>query len=109
MPVMHIWLDDERPAPAGWVHLKTASETIAHLETGLVTAISLDHDLGPPEAGTGYDVALWIEMAAATGGCAPLTWSIHSANPVGIRKMEMAMRSADRFWASTRMEAQQGS
>jgi len=98
MPVMRIWLDDERPAPAGWVHLKTAGAAIDHLETGLVTAISLDHDLGPPEAGTGYDVALWIETAAATGKCRRLVWAIHSANPVGIRRMEMAMRSADRFW-----------
>lgn len=99
---MRIWLDDERPAPAGWVHLKTAEEAIGHLETGLVTAISLDHDLGPPEAGTGYDVALWIEMAAATGECPALVWTIHSANPVGIRRMEMALRSADRFWNQAR-------
>ncbi|WP_439037769.1 cyclic-phosphate processing receiver domain-containing protein [Agarivorans sp. QJM3NY_25] len=31
------------------------------LKTGEVTEISLDHDLGNDDHGTGYDVVLWIE------------------------------------------------
>ena len=30
---MRIWLDDERPAPQGWVHAKTAAEAIHLLES----------------------------------------------------------------------------
>ncbi|HHQ4547340.1 MULTISPECIES: cyclic-phosphate processing receiver domain-containing protein [Aeromonas] len=33
---------------------------IAWLETETVTEISLDHDLGDDDRGTGYDVILWI-------------------------------------------------
>jgi hypothetical protein len=29
---MKLWLDDERPAPKGWVLAKTANEAIRHLE-----------------------------------------------------------------------------
>jgi hypothetical protein len=44
---MNIWLDDERPMPAGFdVHVKTAKDAIALLAQGNVTLISLDHDLG---------------------------------------------------------------
>lgn len=64
--------------------------------------MSLDHDLGiaTPEAErTGYDVLGWLEEALATG-----TWKhavpvmrIHSANPVGWRRMELAIASIQRL------------
>ncbi len=48
---MKVWPDDERPMPDGYdVHVRTASEAIDLLKTGQVTRMSLDHDLGPPEA-----------------------------------------------------------
>ena len=97
---MKLYLDDERQTPYGWARAFTAPEAIALLAAGGVDAISLDHDLGPPEAGTGYDVAAWIEEQAAVGVLAPLKWSVHSANPVGRTRMEAAMRSADRFWSA---------
>jgi len=28
----------------------------------------------------------------------PFTWEIHSANPVGRKNIEQAMKSAERFW-----------
>ena len=40
-------------------------EAIALLESGAVEELSLDHDLGDDERGTGYDVVLWIEEAVA--------------------------------------------
>ena len=58
---MKVFLDDERPTPDGWVRAFTAPEAIELLKTGKVTHLSLDHDLGPQEAGTGYDVCLWVE------------------------------------------------
>ena len=40
--VINVWLDDERPMPAGYdVHVKTAEEAIDLLKTGNVHKISL--------------------------------------------------------------------
>lgn len=97
---MRLFLDDVRQAPEGWVRAYTAQEAIDFLAAGGVGEISLDHDLGPPEAGTGYDVATWIEEHAAAGVLPPLMWSVHSANPVGRGRMEAALRSAERFWSA---------
>lgn len=96
---MKIWLDDLRPIPPQYDHwCVLAREAIACLATGEVTDISLDHDLGPPEAGTGYDVAVWIEEQAFNGTLPKLNWRIHSANAVGRKNMEAALQNADRFW-----------
>ena len=63
---MRIWLDNERPVPEEFnSHAKTAGEAISLLASSLVEKISLDHGLGEAEdAGTGYDVALYIEQVA---------------------------------------------
>lgn len=91
---MKVWLDDERPMPDRYdVHVKTAQEAIALLEQGVVTEISLDHDLGLVEAGTGYMVAFHIEYMAYKG-FAPPVWRLHTANPVGRENMKNALMSA---------------
>lgn len=96
---MKLWLDDVRPAPEGWTAVQNAADAIAVLRSGCVELVSLDHDLGPTEAGTGYDVAAWIEEQAASCALPRVMWRVHSANPVGVRRMEVALRNADRFWA----------
>lgn len=58
---MKLYLDDKRETPAGCVRVFWPDEAIAWLKTGAVTEISLDHDLGDDNRGTGYDVILWIE------------------------------------------------
>lgn len=102
---MRIYLDDLRVTPEGFdVRTYTYAETIEALQTGLVTHISLDHDLdceGELElahTGTGYDVACWIEAHAADGTLPRLTWYVHSMNPSGAQRIRQAMMSADRFW-----------
>jgi hypothetical protein len=101
---LKIWLDDQfdelekRRPPDGWVGTKTAQETISLLQTNNVESISLDHDLGPEEAGNGYQVAKWIEQAAFEGTISRLKWHIHSANSVGEANMTSALKSADKFW-----------
>jgi Cyclic-phosphate processing Receiver domain len=97
-----VWLDDVREAPEGWVHVKTPEEAIDLLRSGEVEEVSLDHDLGlsTPEAErTGYDVLAWLEKEVATG-----MWKhvvpvmlVHSANPVGSRRMEQAIASIRRL------------
>lgn len=107
---MRVWLDDERKMPEGFdLHVRTATEAIDVLKTGKVQLISLDHDLGPPEAGTGYDVAAWIEEAAFSKQIPRLEWRIHSANPVGRERMLAALVGANRWWnASTAATASKG-
>lgn len=41
------------------------------LRTSAVTHLSLDHDLGDDDRGTGYAVVLWIEEAIAAQGFTP--------------------------------------
>lgn len=108
---MRIYLDDLRETPdylavdrynderRTYTHRAyTAQEAIALLESGQVEFISFDHDLGAPEAGTGYDVARWIEYRVATDPDFPMPdWAIHSANPVGVGNIDAAMKSAQRW------------
>jgi len=107
-----IWLDDERDpqsnigrqkgATGNEVWIKTSHEAINLLESGNVISISLDHDLGEG-AGTGYDVAKWIEEQAYHGNLPRLQWQLHSDNTVGIKNMKAALEQADKFWASNEL------
>ena len=49
---MKVFLDDERATPDEWVRVYWPNEAIALLQTGQVTEISLDHDLGDDARGT---------------------------------------------------------
>lgn len=68
---MKLYLDDERKTPVGWVRVFWPDEAIAWLKTETVTEISLDHDLGDDDRGTGYDVILWIENEVMTNHFIP--------------------------------------
>lgn len=105
---VNLWLDDMRPAPAGWVHCRSVNEAKALLTTGGVMRASLDHDLGACDAcngrdadawleehdyksmphcdhvGTGYTLVCWME---ATGIWPHERPTVHSANPVGRARM----------------------
>ena len=71
------------------------NEAVLLLETGSVTEISLDHDLGDDERGTGYDVVLWIEEAVITRGFRPPKIHVHSANSSAREKMELGIASIE--------------
>lgn len=89
---MKIFLDDERPTPEGWTRVYWPDEAIALLQTGNVSEISLDHDLGDDRRGTGYDVLLWIEEAVMTRQFKPPKIIVHSANSSARLKMEMGIQ-----------------
>lgn len=89
---MKIYLDDCRPTPPGWVRCYWPDEVVALLERGGVTEVSLDHDLGDDERGTGYDVILWIEEAVALRNFVPPLIGVHSANTAARAKMEAGIR-----------------
>jgi hypothetical protein len=115
--MINLWLDDMRPAPEGWVHVKTVPEAQRYLEAGIVDRMSLDHDLGACEEcmgnlsvvewliesnyqhmpncehfGTGYTLVCWMEE---TGKWSVQKPTVHSANPAGRLKMQMGI---DREW-----------
>ena len=102
MPGLRVYLDDERPTPAGWVGLRWPDEVITLLEQGEVAELSLDHDLGDDERGTGNDVVVWIEEQVATRGFVPPKIRVHSANSAARIKMEAGIRAIERFAAANR-------
>lgn len=106
---MKLWLDDTRPAPEGYIWVKTVDEAIyeimchekeedivfkqyilegldwertaARLRVYYITEISCDNDLGEGEV-EGYKLLNWLE---ATGRNYPI--HIHTANPVAAERM----------------------
>lgn len=112
---MKLYLDDERPTPQGWHRAYTAPEAIELLKTGQVTHLSLDHDLGPPEAGTGYDVCLWVEQQVFSqqysqeyyyydgplGWFVPPVMTVHSPNSVESGRMESSIKSTYRHFKTS--------
>lgn len=106
---MKLWLDDERDpnslkiqeefgAEPGMIWVKTAQAAINRLQNGDITYVSLDHDLGPISAGTGLDVAKWIEEQAFNNNIEFIEWDCHSLNPVGKKSIFAAMRNAEKYW-----------
>jgi hypothetical protein len=95
---MKIWLDDVRPAPAGYVRLRTCQQFIEFYADNwhMIATVSFDHDLGEDANGvvlqTGYDALKWLEEQVANGNMnPPLNMQIHSANPVGRKNMAAAI------------------
>lgn len=112
--MIDLWLDDMRPAPEGWVHVKTVEEAKNYLASGQVRKMSLDHDLGACNVcmggrtaeqwldeskftqmpncdhfGTGYTLVCWMEE---TGYWSHEYPTVHSANPAGRDRMRLAIR-----------------
>lgn len=88
---MKVYLDDERETPEGWKRVYWPEEAIELLKSGQVEEISLDHDLGDDEHGTGYDVVLWIEEQVLVHGFTPPKIKVHSANSSARQKMELGI------------------
>ena len=95
---MKVYLDDERETPEGWVRVYWPEEAIDLLSKGNVEEISLDHDLGDDEHGTGYDVILWIEEQVITNSFVPPKMYVHSANSSAREKMESGIRSINKYY-----------
>ncbi|MCD1257469.1 cell division protein FtsJ [Paenibacillus athensensis] len=57
--MIHVFLDDLRPCPRGFVWAKNVGECQLLLAECEVDVLSLDHDLGDP-AESGMDVVRWL-------------------------------------------------
>ena len=94
---MKALLDDERETPPGWRRVYWPDELIELRQSDQVEEISLDHDLGDDQRGTGYDVVLSIEEAVATRGYRPPHIRVHFANSSAREKMERGIASIERM------------
>lgn len=97
---MKLWHDDVRIPPRGWVWAINNEAAKAALETGCVTEISLDHDLGGVPGDnylvrgtadeTGYDLALWMHRERIY----PAKINVHSMSVTGGQRILDVFRSA---------------
>ena len=84
---MKLWIDDVRPAPYGYVWVKTVNDAILQIEMHEqnnvpFVLISLDHDAGDYGSPDYIKLLDWLEE---TGRNYPI--HIHSINPVGVENM----------------------
>ena len=86
--MISLYLDDLRPAPDGFILVKTVSQLIYKLDElkeldQEVNILSLDHDLGENEP-TGYDfVKYLIELGQYNPNIYPKQIFLHTADGVG--------------------------
>lgn len=94
--ILKLWLDDIRTPPDNtWIHVYSADTAFDLIEiVGLYQfeVMSLDHDLGD-NVPTGYDFLNKIEHMVSENTQDVPTIMIHSANPVGRKNMEAAIKS----------------
>lgn len=99
---LRVWLDDDlqdRRAPKGWVHLRTAREVCLLLLAGCVRELSLDNDLGGDEEfGQGFQVIDFLEETESEGRSLwpPDGITLHTANSSGRERMERSFDSLER-------------
>ena len=67
-----------------WTVARSVEEVKEYLKNGVVSDMSLDHDLGL-DLPTGYDLVKW--MVETNTWCSG-TINIHSANPIGAANMK---------------------
>ena len=85
---LRIWVDDIRPAPAGYIWLKSVNETIQYLSNVsdgyAIELIDLDHDAGDfaKDGGDYVRILDYLELVGYDGDL-----RIHSMNPVGVQNM----------------------
>jgi hypothetical protein len=91
MSGVKLWVDDQRPAPGGWVHAWTYGDAVHCIEQygADLAEVSLDHDLCPAHSSgdysdrtTGYDVLEYLLRS----GLRPVI-HFHTMNPEGLQRM----------------------
>ena len=98
---MKLWIDDVRPAPKGYVWIRSVDAARSHIqniekmfsikrkEVYTITLIDIDHDAGD-YANDGGDYIKLLDWLEETGRNYPIR--IHSMNPVGRENMRAIIR-----------------
>lgn len=94
---LNIWLDDIRPAPSGFVWVKSVNQAKrviigAEILGEEIFELNLDHDLGD-YAGDGGDAICLVRWLAETKRYYFI--KLHTMNPVGRENMQAII---DRYW-----------
>ena len=94
---LNIWLDDIRPAPNGYIWVKSVNQAkrviiAAEMSYEEIFELNLDHDLGD-YAGDGGDAICLVRWLAETGRHYFI--KLHTMNPVGRENMQAII---DRYW-----------
>ena len=98
---MKLWIDDLRPAPAGYTWVKTVSDAKWYIEsaeeieelfptgTPVIKLIDLDHDAGDYRAAGGdyINILNWLEYRQHNQNGKIYPIHIHSMNAVGAVNM----------------------
>ena len=91
---MKLWIDDVRPAPEGYVWLKSTNETIRYIKVALrwdkrIELIDIDHDAGDYAADGGDYIKIldYLERHLLD-----IPIRIHSMNPVGVENMRSIIK-----------------
>lgn len=90
---MNLWLDDIRPAPDGWIHVKSVNDAINWMSENEFDLASLDHDLGD-YSDQGGDATKLTDWMAENNVWPTKGIQVHSANPVGVQTM---LRTIDNY------------
>lgn len=94
--MIKVFLDDVRPAPDGWVLVKSVHECVELLHKGGVTHLSLDNDLGP-DAIDGWRVMAYLETRCAGDPDYRIPHvRFHTSNPVAKDLMARILQSIRR-------------
>ena len=95
---MKLWIDDIRPAPEGYVWLKSTNEALRFISAhrSEIEEISLDHDAGEYVADGGDYIVILDELERISyylpTAFKKYKFSIHSANPVGAARMKQIIK-----------------
>jgi hypothetical protein len=94
-----VYLDDVRPEPEGWLRAYTYEQCVELLETGAVTHLDLDWNLGQGPERTGLSVLEWLEDRVSVGRLRPPALTVHTADPRARREMLAAIERIS-AWAN---------
>ena len=92
---MKLWIDDVRPAPDGYIWLKSVDATKWFIKQNdtyykyKIELIDIDHDAGE-YAFDGGDYIKLLDWLEETGRSYPI--HIHSMNPVGVANMKQIIK-----------------
>lgn len=88
-----VYLDDKRPTPNGYVRAFWPEDVQLFIESLNVTELSLDHDLGDDEHGTGNDVVCYVEEKVYFTDYVAPKISVHSDNSSAKAKMMLGINN----------------
>ena len=102
---MKLWIDDVRPAPEGYVWIKSVHEAKIHCCQRIsskhilhIDEISLDHDAGVYHCfgGDYIEFLKWLEeKCVMCDWIVPTAFRLHFANPVGVTNMRRIIKRND--------------